>query len=91
MRINVYAEELTTETEVVRKIVDGRHFYGIRLFLKSPDDLHYTGDDDDRSAITFWVPFFQGRNHFDWPREIFKALASTTEIAAAEDNHALPG
>lgn len=60
MRINVYAEELTTETEVVTKTVTDdefgeRVFYGIRVFLKSPDALHHSEEDDDRSAITFWL------------------------------------
>lgn len=60
MRINVYAEEMTTETELVTKTVTDdefgeRTFYGIRLFLKSPDELHHSDDDDDRSAITFWI------------------------------------
>lgn len=49
MRINVYTEELTNEVEVIEK--DG--FHGLRFYLKSPDTLH-RGDDDDRSAITFW-------------------------------------
>lgn len=60
MRINVYAEELTTETELVTKVVTDeefgeRTFYGIRMFLKSPTELHHSAEDDDRSAITFWV------------------------------------
>jgi hypothetical protein len=65
MRINVYAEELTTETTFIKKDVDGRTFYGVRLFLKSPRDLHNSDDDDDRSAITFWVPWRAGMNHHD--------------------------
>lgn len=60
MRINVYAEELTTETELVTKTVTDdefgtRTFYGVRMFLASPDVLHHSADDDDRSAITFWI------------------------------------
>lgn len=50
MRINVYTEELTDEVEVIEK--DG--FHGLRFYLKSPKELHHDGDDDDRSAITFW-------------------------------------
>jgi hypothetical protein len=26
------------------------------MYLASPDILHHTADDDDRSAITFWIP-----------------------------------
>ena len=57
MRINVYSEELTDEVEVVEKTADtGVTFYGLRIFLKSAPELHNDVDDDDRSAITFWVP-----------------------------------
>lgn len=57
MRINVYAEEMTDETEIVKKTVNQQLFYDIRLFLKSPKELHYGTSDDDRSAITLWVPY----------------------------------
>jgi hypothetical protein len=57
MRINVYSQELTKEVELVSKEADtGITYYGIRLYLASPDILHHTEDDDDRSAITFWLP-----------------------------------
>lgn len=57
MRINVYSQELTKEWELVSKPADtGIVYYGIRMFLASPDILHHTADDDDRSAITFWLP-----------------------------------
>lgn len=71
MRINVYAEELTYETELVTKeVVDDefgeRTFYGVRMFLKSPEELHHSEEDDDRSAITFWVKWTKkdGTNTF---------------------------
>ena len=57
MRINVYSQELTKEVELVSKEADtGITYYGVRLYLASPDILHHTADDDDRSAITFWLP-----------------------------------
>ena len=57
MRINVYSQELTREVTPVSKTADtGITYYGIRLVLASPDILHHTPDDDDRSAITFWIP-----------------------------------
>lgn len=62
MRINVYAEELPDTLDEraiqrVEKIADtGTTFSGVRIFLKSPDALHDTPEDDDRSAITFWGP-----------------------------------
>lgn len=60
MRINVYAEELTAETALVTKDVTDdefgtRTFYGVRVYLDSPSSLHHSEEDDDRSAITFWV------------------------------------
>ena len=59
MRINIYTEELTDEVAIVSKEGIGddgkpRTFYGLRFFLKSPDELHHNEEDDDRSAITFW-------------------------------------
>jgi|SRR5882724_8071885 len=70
MRINVYAEELPDllqpgestigkklPIEVVTKTVNQQLFYGVRLYLKSAPELHYNNSDDDRSAITFWVPW----------------------------------
>lgn len=68
MRINVYAEELTDDVQVVSKDVTDaefgtRTFYGVRMFLASPDELHHSPDDDDRSAITFWVPWTSTRGN----------------------------
>ena len=61
MRINIYAEELpgpgVKRVQVVYKTADtGTRYYGVRVFLKSPKELHDTPDDDDRSAVTFWGP-----------------------------------
>jgi hypothetical protein len=58
MRINIYSQELTKEIELVSKLATdtGIRYYGVRMYLASPDILHYTENDDDRSAITFWIP-----------------------------------
>lgn len=58
MRINVYSQELTKEVTTVSKKAEdtGIVYHGIRMYLASPDILHHTADDDDRSAITFWIP-----------------------------------
>lgn len=58
MRINIYSQELTKELVVISKKAHdtGVTYHGIRMMLASPDILHYTDDDDDRSAITFWIP-----------------------------------
>lgn len=72
MRINVYAEELlqlpeptakSRAVEVVTKTVNQELFYGIRMYLHSPKELHYGTSDDDRSAITFWVPWTKAGGH----------------------------
>jgi len=56
VRMNIYAEELTEDVEIVEKTADtGAKFIGVRLYLKSPSELHHTDKDDDRSAITLWV------------------------------------
>lgn len=58
MRINIYSQELTKEVKIVESVArdTGITYYGIRLYLASPDVLHHTPGDDDRSAITFWLP-----------------------------------
>jgi len=57
MRINVYSQELTKETSIVVKEDDQGHVHhGVRMFFESSPKLHYTKNDDDRSAITFWLP-----------------------------------
>ena len=59
MRINLYAEELCpadySKYGLLRKTADtGEVFFGLRVFLNSAPELHFTADDDDRSAVTFW-------------------------------------
>jgi hypothetical protein len=57
LRINVYSQELTDEVALVSKKADtGITYFGARMYLASPDILHFTPEDDDRSAITFWIP-----------------------------------
>lgn len=61
MRINVYSQELTDETMLITKegtneAGEPETFYGVRMMLHSPEQLHHTVDDDDRSGITFWLP-----------------------------------
>ncbi|QST90278.1 hypothetical protein PROPHIGD62-1_5 [Mycobacterium phage prophi62-1] len=41
-------EEKTSNTGLV--------YSAVRLFLKSPREIHQREDDDDRSAVTFWLP-----------------------------------
>lgn len=94
MRINVYAEEITSEVKVVVKTAEdtGITFYGLRLFLASPELLHHTEADDDRSAITFWVPWMKEKGN-DW-RQIHDAIMalnySLADAREMEDNAVTP-
>lgn len=85
MRINVYGEELTFANEVVHKVVDGRNFYGVRMFLESSPFLHATSKDDDRSAVTFWVPWTSGQgNDFSKLSQIlFSAAHQAAELISS--------
>lgn len=64
MRVNVYAEELTEQVEIISKEIEGQVFTGLRIYLHLPVTLrngdhvsgpfmHHPGDDDS-SAVTFW-------------------------------------
>lgn len=71
MRINVYSQELITEGPakavaglLERKADTGVVYSAVRLFLISPDQLHHTDDDDDRSAITLWLPKSRARREY---------------------------
>lgn len=57
MRVQIYDEELGEGVELVEQISrEGQKFYGLRVWLKSSQELldHSTAGDDDRSAVTFW-------------------------------------
>lgn len=57
MRINVYSQELTDEVQVVEKTSNtGLVYSAVMLMLHSSDVLHRPPQDDDRSAVTFWLP-----------------------------------
>jgi hypothetical protein len=78
MRINVYSQELTKEVTPIRKVADtGIAYYGVRLYLASPDILHNTPADDDRSAITFWIPNARSFTRTDLAA-VFEEMADIT-------------
>lgn len=61
MRTNIYSQEITDEVKLIEKIgPDGQIFSAVQLMLHSSDMLHqppnHNGDDDDRSAISLWLP-----------------------------------
>lgn len=57
MRINVYSQEITDEVVSVQKVSNtGLTYSAVQLILHSSERLHHPPQDDDRSAVTFWLP-----------------------------------
>lgn len=57
MRINVYSQELTNEIYHISKMSNtGLIYSAIQMILHSSEKLHHPPMDDDRSAVTFWLP-----------------------------------
>ncbi len=82
MRLNVYSQEITDEVQTeLKRSNTGLVYSGVRLILHSSTRLHHPPEDDDRSAITFWLPKSADR------RETF---ARTLEAMAAEVRAAPP-
>lgn len=79
MRINVYSQELTPEViEVVKTSNTGVSYRAAQMILHSSDKLHHPPQDDDRSAVTFWLPSSDHRRE-----EIAKAFERMAEIFRA--------
>jgi hypothetical protein len=90
MRINVYSQELTGEVKLLSKASDGRVtttspdleepviYHAAQLMLHSSPMLHHPPQDDDRSAVTFWLPKSTARREelakaFDRIANIFRS------------------
>ena len=74
MRINVYSQEITDEVNLLEKESNtGTVYSAVQFMLHSSPMLHHPPQDDDRSAVTFWLPKSAGRR---------EALASLFERAA---------
>lgn len=74
MRVNVYSQELTEELVAIQKTSNtGLVYSAVQFMLHSSLRLHHPPYDDDRSAVTFWLPK---------SRERREALAATFERAA---------
>src|ERR1700761_8835707 len=83
MRINIYSQELTSEVVGVRKESNtGIVYCAVQMILHSSPMLHHPPYDDDRSAVTFWLPKSDDR------REV---LAQTFERMAFAVRQAIPG
>lgn len=62
MRINVYSQELTSEVICIKKESNtGVTYHAAQLILHSSPMLHHPPQDDDRSAVTFWLPKSRAR------------------------------
>lgn len=62
MRVNVYSQELTDEVQLIEKTSNtGVTYHAAQLLLHSSPMLHHPPLDDDRSAVTFWLPKSQDR------------------------------
>lgn len=82
MRINVYSQELTDEVQTETKTSNtGRVYTAVRIMLHSSERLHHPPADDDRSAVTFWLPRSPERR---------ESLARAFERMAAEVRAAAP-
>lgn len=57
MRINVYSQELTNEVKLIEKESNtGLVYSAVQIVLHSSPMLHHPPQDDDRSAVTIWLP-----------------------------------
>jgi hypothetical protein len=83
MRINVYSQELTTEVHLIEKESNtGLIYSAVQLMLHSSPMLHHPpSGDDDRSAVTFWLPKSKNRR---------EALARAFEFMARKVREAQP-
>jgi len=76
MRINVYSQELTSEVvKVEKKSNTGVVYHAAQIILHSSRMIQQPPTDDDRSAVTFWLPKSQQRRE-----EIAKAFEQMAEI-----------
>lgn len=82
MRVNVYSQEIANEVLLIQKVSNtGLVYSGVQFVLHSSPMLHHPPQDDDRSAITIWLP------HSDERRE---QLARTLEQMAITVRKAPP-
>ena len=83
MRINVYSQELTDEVVVLEKKSNtGLTYSAVQLILHSSDKLHHPPHDDDRSAVTFWLP--KSKNRRESLAKAFEEMASLVRLQPHE-------
>lgn len=89
MRINVYSQELilidpgNPAVELVdQRANTGIHYHAVRMFLHSTEKLHHDPEDDDRSAVTFWLP--KSKTNRERLAKTFEELADLVRLAPPE-------
>jgi hypothetical protein len=83
MRINVYSQELTDEVITIQKKSNtGLVYSAVQLVLHSSDKLHHPPEDDDRSAVTFWLP--KSKERRELLAKAFETMARKVRDAAPE-------
>lgn len=76
MRINVYSQELTSEVALIsKKSNTSVTYHAVQLMLHSSPMLHHPPKDDDRSAVTLWLPRSQDRRE-----ELARALEEMADL-----------
>jgi hypothetical protein len=84
MRVNVYSQELTDEAELIRQESNtGVVYSAVRMLLHSSPLLHHPPMDDDRSAVTFWLPKSLERREV--LATLFEQMAAQVRDAPPED------
>lgn len=83
MRINVYSQELTDEVNVIVKLSNtGLIYSAVQIMLHSSPKLHHPPQDDDRSAVTFWLPKSKSRR--EALAKAFEEMAVCVRAASPE-------
>lgn len=83
MRINVYSQELTDEVISFSKESNtGLTYSAVQLILHSSEHLHHPPADDDRSAITFWMP--RSKDRREQMAKAFEEIAQAFRTAPSE-------
>lgn len=83
MRINVYSQELTSEIVLIEKESNtGLIYSAVQMILHSSEKLHHPPEDDDRSAVTFWLP--KSRKRRLELADTFRRMALEVELAKSE-------
>ena len=83
MRINVYSQELTSEVATLEKRSNtGLTYSAVQMILHSSEKLHHPPQDDDRSAVTFWLPKSEHRR--EELAKTFEAMADAVRSAKSE-------